>query len=87
MFVLPTIIAPASRSRFTTVASYGLVKLFRIPDAAVVGKSAVHMLSFIAMSSPKGLEGMYDKLVATSWAAEARESKEALGVREMKAFR
>src|SRR5687768_17119650 len=37
MFVLPKGIAPASRRRFTTVASYGLTYPSRIRDPHVVG--------------------------------------------------
>src|SRR5687767_12794707 len=49
MFVFPMTKAPASRSRVTTVASYGETKSFRIFDAHVVGMSVVTRLSLRAM--------------------------------------
>jgi hypothetical protein len=44
--------APASSKSSTTVALYGLVKFLRIPEAQVVLKSVVQMLSLTAMSCP-----------------------------------
>src|SRR3954466_2768133 len=46
--VLPTTIAPAARSRVTTVASYGGRQPSRILEEHVVGIPRVHMLSFNA---------------------------------------
>src|SRR5713226_1744296 len=45
MLVLPMITAPASRSRDTTVASYGGRQPSRIREAQVVGASAVQSTS------------------------------------------
>src|SRR5690606_32217108 len=50
--VLPTITAPASRRRVTTVASYGGTYPARIWEAAVVSRPRVHMLSFNAIGMP-----------------------------------
>src|SRR5687768_8244207 len=50
--VLPTITAPASSRRVTTVALYGGTKPARILDDAVVGTPAVHMLSLMAIGTP-----------------------------------
>src|SRR5215213_11630423 len=46
MFVLPTMTAPAARSRVTTVASYGGRQPSRIREEQVVGIPRVHRLSF-----------------------------------------
>src|SRR4051794_41481198 len=51
-FVLPTITAPASRSRVTTVASYGGFHPSRMRDEHVVGMPRVHMLSLRATGTP-----------------------------------
>ena len=51
-FVLPAMIAPAARSRVTTVASYGLVNFLRLWDPHVVGYSVVQILSLRAMRLP-----------------------------------
>src|ERR1700722_20042731 len=51
-FVLPIRIAPAERSRRTTVASSVGTKSLRILDPAVVGVPAVRMLSFNAIGIP-----------------------------------
>src|SRR5919109_1270594 len=51
-FVLPTMIAPAARSRRTTVASKGDRYPARMREPHVVGMSAVQMLSFNATGTP-----------------------------------
>jgi len=51
-FVLPTMMAPASRKRDTTVASYGGFQPSRIFDEHVVSMPWVHKLSFMAMGTP-----------------------------------
>src|SRR5919107_1331346 len=51
-FVFAITIAPASRSRVTTVASYGGRQPSRIFDEHVVGTPRVHMLSFNATGTP-----------------------------------
>src|SRR3972149_9755274 len=50
--VFPMMMAPASRSRVTTVASYGGRQPSRIRDPQVVGTPRVHMLSLIATGTP-----------------------------------
>src|SRR3954464_9191934 len=50
--VLPTITAPASRRRVTTVASYGGSQPSRIRDEHVVATPRVHMLSLRATGTP-----------------------------------
>ena len=50
--VLPTITAPASRSRATAVASYGGTYPARICDEHVVSTPRVHRLSFSATGIP-----------------------------------
>ena len=51
-FVLPTMMAPASRKRDTTVASYGGFQPSRIFDEHVVSTPWVHKLSFMAIGTP-----------------------------------
>src|SRR6476660_5634677 len=46
MFVLPTMTAPASRSRVIAVASYGLTYPSSTREPQVVGSPSVAMLSF-----------------------------------------
>src|ERR1700686_3255139 len=50
--VLPTATAPASRTRCTTVASYGGRHPSRIRDEHVVGTPRVHRLSLSAIGTP-----------------------------------
>src|SRR5205807_4263925 len=50
--VLPTITAPADRSRATTVASYGGRHPSRIRDEQVVGTPLVQMLSLRTTGTP-----------------------------------
>src|SRR5438128_1816262 len=50
--VLPMTIAPAARTRSTTVASYGGRQPSRIFDEHVVAIPRVHRLSFSAMGTP-----------------------------------
>lgn len=50
--VLPSTIAPASRSLVMTVASYGGFQPSRMRDPHVVGNSCVQMMSLIATGSP-----------------------------------
>src|SRR6476619_7031692 len=50
--VLPMTIAPASRSRVTTVASYGGRQPSRIFDEHVVGTPRVQKLSLSAIGTP-----------------------------------
>src|SRR5581483_3358697 len=52
MFVLPTITAPASNSRRTTVASYGATKCSSIFEPQVVGAPRVTIRSLIATGTP-----------------------------------
>ena len=51
-FVLPTMMAPASRKRDTTVASYGGFQPSRILEEHVVSTPWVHRLSFMAIGTP-----------------------------------
>src|SRR6516165_7791235 len=51
-FVLPTMTAPASSSRETTVASYGGTYCSSMRDEAVVRTPRVQMLSFTAIGTP-----------------------------------
>ena len=52
MLVLPRITTPASRSRRTTVASYGGRQPSRIRDPQVVGMPSVAMTSLSASGTP-----------------------------------
>ena len=52
MFVLPMMIAPALRSRVTTVASYGLTYSSRIREPHDVGMLSVAMFAFATMGTP-----------------------------------
>src|SRR6478609_10372276 len=52
MFALQATNAPASRSRFTAVASKGEMYPSRIREAQVVGRSRVAMLSFTPTGTP-----------------------------------
>src|SRR3990172_9488613 len=52
MFVLPTITAPASRSRSTTWASYGGTKRSSIREPQVVRTPRVQITSLTAMGTP-----------------------------------
>lgn len=51
-FVFGPAIAPACSRALTTVASKGLVNLFSIAEAHVVGSERVHILSLMAISLP-----------------------------------
>jgi hypothetical protein len=52
MFVLPSDTAPASASRFTTVASYGETKLSSMRDPQLVLTSSVQKMSLCAIGTP-----------------------------------
>src|ERR1700741_3322907 len=67
-FVLPTITAPASRSRVTTVASYGGRHPSRIFDEHVVGMPRVARLSLIATGTPASGPGSSPRATAASTA-------------------
>src|SRR6056297_3556766 len=73
--VLPTTIAPASRSLVTTVASYGGRQPSRIFDEQVVGMPCVHKLSLRAIGTPASGPGSRPTVTASSIsAARARAS-------------
>src|SRR6478735_4813316 len=92
MFVLPTSTASAARSRATTVASYGgrqpvsapeppvpsALRRVRIFEAQVVGASAVHKASLIAMGTPLSLpkEAPLARLRSTAAAAASAASRD-----------
>lgn len=85
IFVFPAIIAPASRSCLTTVASYGLVKALRLSDAAVVGRSVVHILSFMPISRPLRLR--VGRPRRDLWTVSARARSWPRSWSDMKALR
>ena len=73
--VLPTKIAPASRSRVTTVASYGGRQSARIFDEHVVGIPCVHMLSLSATGTPASGPGSRPaEIISSISTARARAS-------------
>ena len=69
--VLPTITAPAARSRVTTVASYGGFHPSRMRDEHVVGMPRVQRLSFKATGTPASGPGSSPATTLASTAAAA----------------
>src|SRR6188472_4506401 len=64
--VLPTMTAPASRNRRTTVASYGGRQPSRIRDEHVVASPRVHKLSLIAIGTPASGPGSSPRATMSS---------------------
>ena len=75
--VLPTMTAPAARSRSTTVASYGGRQPSRIFDEHVVGMPRVHMLSLSATGTPASGPGSRPAATASSTARAAARASSA----------
>ncbi len=76
--VLPTTMAPATRTRSTTVASYGGVHPSRIFDEQVVGTPRVHRLSLSAIGTPASAPGSAPAATAASISSARARAESAV---------
>src|SRR5450759_729447 len=84
VLVLPTMTAPASTNRVTTVASYGGRQPSRIRDEQVVGTPRVHRLSFSATGTPANRPGSSPD--ATRWSMAVACARAASRVTRLNAW-
>ena len=76
--VLPMTMAPAARSRSTTVASYGGAQPSRIRDEHVVGTPRVHRLSLSATGTPASGPGSSPAAMRASRSSAAASACSAI---------